>query len=129
MVMGVQNAEPAIGAPFAVLGGTFRAPVAGWPRVTARPTGSRTPPPGSPRRCCPTTYLHLANPLWSARELRGKIVSVTGGPRIQPPSIKPGWGFLLRLRRRPVRRYRGAGGRPLDVALVFADLGAGHLAG
>ncbi|GGK46260.1 ferredoxin reductase [Nocardia camponoti] len=42
----------------------------------------------------PDDYLHLANPLWSARELRGRIVDV------QPETadsativIKPGWGF------------------------------------
>lgn len=42
----------------------------------------------------PDDYLHLANPLWSARELRGKIVEV----RPETPDsativIKPGWGF------------------------------------
>lgn len=42
----------------------------------------------------PDDYLHLANPLWSARELRGKIVSVT--PEAENTAtirIKPGWGF------------------------------------
>ncbi|MBY6349894.1 ferredoxin reductase [Rhodococcoides corynebacterioides] len=42
----------------------------------------------------PDDYLHLANPLWSARELRGRIVRVekltdTAATLV----IKPGWGF------------------------------------
>ncbi|UVT24730.1 ferredoxin reductase [Rhodococcus pyridinivorans] len=42
----------------------------------------------------PDDYLHLLNPLWSARELRGRIVSV----RQETPDsativIRPGWGF------------------------------------
>ncbi|MEV8192872.1 ferredoxin reductase [Rhodococcus pyridinivorans] len=42
----------------------------------------------------PDDYLHLVNPLWSARELRGRIVSV----RQETPDsativIRPGWGF------------------------------------
>ncbi len=42
----------------------------------------------------PDDYLHLANPLWSARELRGKIVSVTAaGPEAATIVIRPGWGF------------------------------------
>lgn len=42
----------------------------------------------------PDDYLHLANPLWSARELRGRIVEVR--PETQDSAtivIKPGWGF------------------------------------
>nr|WP_155821263.1 ferredoxin reductase [Gordonia hirsuta] len=42
----------------------------------------------------PDDYLHLANPLWSARELRGRIVSVT--PETADSAtivIRPGWGF------------------------------------
>jgi stearoyl-CoA 9-desaturase NADPH oxidoreductase len=42
----------------------------------------------------PDDYLHLANPLWSARELRGKVVSVT--PETEDTAtirIRPGWGF------------------------------------
>src|SRR5580693_3015348 len=42
----------------------------------------------------PDDYLHLANPLWSARELRGRVLEVR---RETPDSatlvIKPGWGF------------------------------------
>ncbi|MFE2999018.1 ferredoxin reductase [Nocardia sp. NPDC059246] len=42
----------------------------------------------------PDDYLHLVNPLWSARELRGRIVEV----RMETADsatlvIKPGWGF------------------------------------
>ncbi|BDB61537.1 MAG: ferredoxin reductase [Rhodococcus sp. (in: high G+C Gram-positive bacteria)] len=42
----------------------------------------------------PDDYLHLVNPLWSARELRGRVVSV----RQETPDsativIRPGWGF------------------------------------
>ncbi|MFT3661386.1 MAG: ferredoxin reductase [Gordonia sp. (in: high G+C Gram-positive bacteria)] len=42
----------------------------------------------------PDDYLHLVNPLWSARELRGRIVAVT--PETEDSAtivIKPGWGF------------------------------------
>ena len=100
-----------------------------WPRVTARPTGS-----GRRRRITtpllPDDYLHLANPLWSARELRGKIVSVTGETEDSATiRIKPGWGFSFDYAAGRYVGIGGAGGRPLDVALVFADLGARHLAG
>lgn len=42
----------------------------------------------------PDDYLHLVNPLWSARELRGKIVEVR--PETETAAtlvIKPGWGW------------------------------------
>lgn len=42
----------------------------------------------------PDDYLHLVNPLWSARELRGRIVAVR--PETADSAtlvIKPGWGF------------------------------------
>jgi len=44
----------------------------------------------------PDDYLKLINPLWSARELRGRIVEV----RPETPDsatlvIKPGWGFTF----------------------------------
>ncbi|MFT3717055.1 MAG: ferredoxin reductase [Gordonia sp. (in: high G+C Gram-positive bacteria)] len=42
----------------------------------------------------PDDYLHLIDPLWSARELRGRIVSIT--PTTDDSAtivIKPGWGF------------------------------------
>ena len=42
----------------------------------------------------PDDYLHLANPLWSARELRGKVVSVTRETEDTATiRIRPGWGF------------------------------------
>lgn len=42
----------------------------------------------------PDDYLHMINPLWSARELRGKVVEVI--PETDDAAtlvIKPGWGF------------------------------------
>jgi ferredoxin-NADP reductase len=42
----------------------------------------------------PDDYLHLLNPLWSARELRGRVVAVT--PETDDAAtleIKPGWGW------------------------------------
>jgi ferredoxin-NADP reductase len=42
----------------------------------------------------PDDYLHLVNPLWSARELRGKIIEVV--PETEDAAtliIKPGWGW------------------------------------
>jgi stearoyl-CoA 9-desaturase NADPH oxidoreductase len=42
----------------------------------------------------PDDYLHMVNPLWSARELRGKIIEVvpeTGDAATL--AIKPGWGW------------------------------------
>jgi ferredoxin-NADP reductase len=42
----------------------------------------------------PDDYLHLINPLWSSRELRGKVVKVV--PETDNAStlvIKPGWGW------------------------------------
>lgn len=42
----------------------------------------------------PDDYLHLANPLWSARELRGRVVSVTRETEDTATiRIRPGWGF------------------------------------
>jgi ferredoxin-NADP reductase len=44
----------------------------------------------------PDDYLHMVNPLWSARELRGKIIEVvpeTGDAATLV--IKPGWGWSL----------------------------------
>ena len=42
----------------------------------------------------PDDYLHLANPLWSARELRGRILQVRRETRDSATLvIKPGWGF------------------------------------
>ncbi|WP_435278469.1 ferredoxin reductase [Rhodococcus yananensis] len=42
----------------------------------------------------PDDYLHLVNPLWSARELRGRIVEVRAETADSATLvIKPGWGF------------------------------------
>jgi ferredoxin-NADP reductase len=42
----------------------------------------------------PDDYLHLINPLWSARELRGRIVAVRKETADSVTLvIKPGWGF------------------------------------
>ena len=42
----------------------------------------------------PDDYLQLANPLWSARELRGRVVEVRRETRDSATLvIKPGWGF------------------------------------
>jgi len=42
----------------------------------------------------PDDYLHMINPLWSARELRGKIVEVVKETETAATLvIKPGWGF------------------------------------
>src|ERR1700719_4327247 len=42
----------------------------------------------------PDDYLRLANPLWSARELRGRVVEVRRETEDSATLvIKPGWGF------------------------------------
>lgn len=42
----------------------------------------------------PDDYLHLVNPLWSARELRGRVVDVRRETEDSATLvIKPGWGF------------------------------------
>ncbi|MBV8294509.1 MAG: ferredoxin reductase [Mycobacterium sp.] len=42
----------------------------------------------------PDDYLHLANPLWSARELRGRVLEVRRETHDSATLvIKPGWGF------------------------------------
>ncbi|QKT08117.1 ferredoxin reductase [Gordonia sp. X0973] len=47
----------------------------------------------------PDDYLHLANPLWSARELRGRVVSVQRETADSATiEIKPGWGFSFNYR-------------------------------
>src|SRR6201995_3934683 len=52
--------------------------------------GRLTPP------LLPDDYLKLANPLWSARELRGKVLDVRRETRDSATLvIKPGWGFSL----------------------------------
>src|SRR6202790_382839 len=42
----------------------------------------------------PDDYLKLLNPLWSARELRGQVVTVQQETENSASvTIKPGWGF------------------------------------
>jgi ferredoxin-NADP reductase len=44
----------------------------------------------------PDDYLHMLNPLWSARELRGKIIEVVPETRDAATLvIKPGWGWTF----------------------------------
>ncbi|HEY2198918.1 MAG TPA: FAD-binding oxidoreductase, partial [Mycobacterium sp.] len=44
----------------------------------------------------PDDYLRLANPLWSARELRGRVVDVRRETHDSATLVlKPGWGFSL----------------------------------
>ncbi len=72
----------------------FEAPVEG---VAARSRGTRWARAAFARittPLLPDDYLHLANPLWSARELRGKVVSVTRESEDTATLvIQPGWGF------------------------------------
>jgi ferredoxin-NADP reductase len=45
----------------------------------------------------PDDYLHLVNPLWSARELRGRVMDVRRETHDSATLfIKPGWGFNFR---------------------------------
>lgn len=45
----------------------------------------------------PDDYLHLVNPLWSARELRGRVMEVRRETSDSATLIiKPGWGFNFR---------------------------------
>ncbi|MEE3850972.1 ferredoxin reductase [Gordonia sp. LSe1-13] len=72
----------------------FEEPVAG---IATRNRGSRWARAAVARittPLLPDDYLHLANPLWSARELRGKVVSVTAETEDSATiRIRPGWGF------------------------------------
>lgn len=59
----------------------------GWNAVRRFATQITTP-------LLPDDYLRLANPLWSARELRGKVVAVRRETEDSATlTIKPGWGF------------------------------------
>ncbi|MFT4125328.1 MAG: ferredoxin reductase [Gordonia sp. (in: high G+C Gram-positive bacteria)] len=72
----------------------FEAPVA---EVAARSRGAQWVRAAVARvttPLLPDDYLHLANPLWSARELRGKVVSVIAETDDSATiEIQPGWGF------------------------------------
>ena len=57
----------------------------------------------------PDDYLKLANPLWSARELRGRVLEVRRRDRgLRDSGHQAGLGLLVRLPARPVRRHRRA---------------------
>ncbi|TYQ11525.1 UNVERIFIED_ORG: ferredoxin-NADP reductase [Gordonia westfalica J30] len=72
----------------------FEEPVAG---VAARSRGAQWVRAAVTRittPLLPDDYLHLANPLWSARELRGKVISVNRETEDTATiRIRPGWGF------------------------------------
>ena len=71
----------------------------------------------------PDDYLQLANPLWSARELRGRIVEVRRETTdSRDVGHQAGLGIPVRLPAGPVRRHRRARRRPLAVAVLFVDL-------
>jgi len=79
--------------PAAVLADTVRPTVAGsgkhpgWDAARAIAERITTP-------LLPDDYLKLANPLWSARELRGRVLEVRGETVDSATLvIKPGWGF------------------------------------
>ena len=73
----------------------------------------------------PDDYLHLANPLWSARELRGQIVEVRKETADSATLvIKPGWGFDFKYRAGSVHRDRPPDRRALALAVVLAHLAA-----
>jgi ferredoxin-NADP reductase len=79
--------------PIAAVAQTKRAIVAttgkhpGWNAVRVLAARITTP-------LLPDDYLHLANPLWSARELRGRVLEVRRETVDSATLvIKPGWGF------------------------------------
>ena len=79
--------------PAAMLSDTVRPTVAGAGRHpgwdTARALAERITTP-----LLPDDYLKLANPLWSARELRGRVLEVRRETVDSATLvIKPGWGF------------------------------------
>ena len=79
--------------PAAVLADTVRPTVAGAGRHrgwdAARALAERITTP-----LLPDDYLKLANPLWSARELRGRVLEVRRETEDSATLvIKPGWGF------------------------------------
>lgn len=77
----------------AVVGDTIRPDIAAMSRNPGwhvlRKLASRITTP-----LLPDDYLHLANPLWSAREVRGRILEVRRETEDSATLvIKPGWGF------------------------------------
>ena len=71
----------------------------------------------------PDDYLKLANPLWSARELRGRVLEVRRETVDSATLvIKPGWGFSFDYQPGQYVGIGLLGGRPLAVAVVLADV-------
>jgi stearoyl-CoA 9-desaturase NADPH oxidoreductase len=76
--------------PLAVSGTAAKNPV--WKTLRAVAARITTP-------LLPDDYLQLANPLWSARELRGRIIEVRRETTDSATLvIKPGWGFEFNYR-------------------------------
>lgn len=74
-----------VGTRRPIIAGVDRHP--GWNLLRRFVTGITTP-------LLPDDYLRLANPLWSARELRGRILAVRRETDDSATLvIKPGWGF------------------------------------
>jgi hypothetical protein len=70
----------------------------------------------------PDDYLELINPLWSTRELRGRIERVQRhAADAVTVLIKPGVG-VARAPARPVRAPRRGGGRRASLARLLADV-------
>src|SRR3978361_851500 len=83
----VKNTAKVVDTIPSTLAGADRHP--GWHPV--RRIAARSPPP-----LLPDDYLQLANPLWSARELRGRILDVRRETEDSARLvIKPGWGFTF----------------------------------
>ena len=111
--------------PAAVLADTVRPTVAGagkhpgWD--TARAIAERITTP-----LLPDDYLKLANPLWSARELRGRVLEVRRETVDSATLvIKPGWGFSFDYQPGQYIGIGAAGRRTLAVAVVLADVEPG----
>ena len=69
----------------------------------------------------PDDYLELINPLWSTRELRGKIERIEDETETaRTVVIKPGYGGRARARPVPAHRHRHQGPPPL--ARLLADV-------
>jgi stearoyl-CoA 9-desaturase NADPH oxidoreductase len=86
----VQEADRGTGPAEAIPAGQGRGPTS--PSDVVRGLFARMTTP-----LLPDDYLHLLNPLWSARELRGKVVEVIPESRDTATLvIKPGWGWNIK---------------------------------
>ena len=73
----------------------------------------------------PDDYLTLINPLWTARELRGRVEKVI--PETDDAAtivIRPGWGWRYDHKPGPVRRDRDPGQGQVPLALLLGVLAA-----